>query len=146
MHPELDPATYGLTIWDLDREFITGGLAGKDTMTLGEILGRPARHLLRHDRRRVHAHRRTPRSSGGSRSREGRAAPLARRDERAILLEQLNEAEAFERFLATKYVGHKRFSLEGAESLIPILDAICRPRGRRGRRRGPSSAWPTAGG
>src|SRR5207245_3497691 len=39
MHAELDPATYGLTIWDLDREFLTDGLAGKDRLTLGDILG-----------------------------------------------------------------------------------------------------------
>ena len=39
MHPELDPATYGLTIWDLDREFLADGLAGQDRMTLGDILG-----------------------------------------------------------------------------------------------------------
>ena len=38
LHPELDPATYGLTIWDLDREFVADGLAGHDVMTLGDIL------------------------------------------------------------------------------------------------------------
>ena len=36
---ELDPATYGLTIWDLDREFLTGGVGGFDKMTLGDLLG-----------------------------------------------------------------------------------------------------------
>ena len=40
------------------------------------------------------------------------------------ILQKLNDAEAFERFLHTKYVGHKRFSLEGAESLIPMLDYL----------------------
>ena len=40
------------------------------------------------------------------------------------MLTRLNAAEAFEKFLATKYVGTKRFGLEGAESLIPILDTV----------------------
>ena len=42
----------------------------------------------------------------------------------ARIMERLNAAEAFEKFLATKYLGQKRFGLEGAESLIPILDAL----------------------
>src|SRR5207237_9039933 len=46
------------------------------------------------------------------------------KDDHWHILCKLNEAEAFEKFLHTKYVGHKRFSLEGAESLIPILDAV----------------------
>ena len=45
-------------------------------------------------------------------------------DDQRYILERLNAAEAFERFLATKYVGQKRFGLEGAESAIPIIDAI----------------------
>src|SRR3546814_1068675 len=45
-------------------------------------------------------------------------------DDQRHILERLNSAEAFEKFLATKYVGQKRFGLEGAESAIPILDAI----------------------
>ena len=56
MHPELDPATYGLTIWDLDREFLTGGLAGPRPAAARRDPAHPARRLLPHDRRRVHAH------------------------------------------------------------------------------------------
>jgi hypothetical protein len=55
-HPDLDLATYGLTIWDLDREFATGGFGGKDGCHCCGDPGRAARQLLPHHRRRVHAH------------------------------------------------------------------------------------------
>ena len=58
----------------------------------------------------------------GSGSRR-RTEPVAVEEKRRIL-ERLNAAEAFERFLHTKYLGQKRFSLEGAETLIPMLDAL----------------------
>ena len=67
---------------------------------------------------------RTPRSSAGSRSRSRACRPSCRLEDQRHILERLNAAEAFEKFLATKYVGQKRFGLEGAESAIPILDAI----------------------
>ena len=125
MHAELDPATYGLTIWDLDREFLTGGAGRRaSSMTLGDILARAARRLLPHDRHRVHAHpgpRGAALDPGAGR---GRARSSSRTDEQRHILGRLNAAEAFEKFLATKYVGQKRFGLEGAESAIPILDAI----------------------
>ncbi len=54
---------------------------------------------------------------------EGAQAELSKEDKYRVL-ERINAAEAFEKFLATKYVGTKRFGLEGAESAIPILDAI----------------------
>ncbi len=103
--------------------FVTGGLAGQRELPLGEIL-----HILRDaycrtGRRRVHAHRRPTRSSWIQEHVEGVRQELPKEDQRQIL-HKLNEAEAFERFLHTKYVGHKRFCLEGAESLIPMLDAI----------------------
>ena len=58
----------------------------------------------------------------------------------------LNAAEAFEKFLATKYVGQKRFGIEGAESAIPILDAVLEAGRRRRPRRRRAWAWPTAAG
>ena len=62
-HRDLDPATYGLTLWDLDREFLTGGLSGEDKGDAARDPRHPARDLLRDDRRRVHVHRR-PRAQG----------------------------------------------------------------------------------
>ncbi len=124
-HAELDPATYGLTVWDLDRAFITGGLGGKDTLPLREILsilrdtytrkvGIESMHLSDPEEKRWLHEKIEPVRSSETLSTE----------ERKRIMQRLNSAEAFERFLHTKYVGHKRFSLEGAESLIPLVDTL----------------------
>ncbi len=123
MPDELDPATYGLTIWDLDREFLTGGVAGKDCMHLGDLLG-----VLRDAYCRSigieYMHIQDTDEQRWIQSKvEGVKVQLSS-DELRHLLERLNAAEALERFLATKYVGTKRFGLEGAESAIPILDKV----------------------
>src|SRR5947209_6731546 len=122
-HPELDPATYGLTIWDLEREFFTDGLAGTDVMPLGEILG-----VLRDAYcRRIgveYMHIQEPDQKRWIQEQvEGVDTALTPEEQRHIL-DRLNAAEAFERFLHTKYVGHKRFGLEGAESAIPLIDEL----------------------
>ncbi|CAN5707331.1 multifunctional oxoglutarate decarboxylase/oxoglutarate dehydrogenase thiamine pyrophosphate-binding subunit/dihydrolipoyllysine-residue succinyltransferase subunit [soil metagenome] len=123
MHPELDPASYGLTIWDLDREFLTGGLAGADRLPFGEIL-----HALRDSYCRTvgveYMHIQEPGQKRWIQEHvEGVDVSLDAAEQRHVL-GRLNAAEAFERFLATKYVGAKRFGLEGAESTIPLLDAV----------------------
>ena len=122
-HTELDPATYGLTIWDLDREFLTGGLADTNRLPLGEIL-----RILRDAYCRTvgieYMHIQDPlRKAWIQRHVEGANVTLDN-DEQRHILGRLNAAEAFERFLATKYVGVKRFGIEGAESAIPLLDAL----------------------
>ncbi len=123
MHSELDPATYGLTIWDLDRKFLTDGLAGQECMPLGEIL-----HVLRDAYCRTvgieYMHIQEPEEKAWIQEQvEGVDTTLEREVQRHIL-DRLNAAEAFERFLGTKYLGQKRFGIEGAESAIPVLDAI----------------------
>ena len=120
---ELDPIYYGLTIWDLERSFATGGLAGSKTMKLVDILG-----VLRDAYSRTvgieYMHIQEPDQKEWIQQQvEGARVDVPLHDKRRIL-ERLNAAEAFERFLHTKYLGHKRFGLEGAESLIPMLDAI----------------------
>jgi 2-oxoglutarate dehydrogenase E1 component len=130
-HPELDPATYGLTIWDLDREFLTGHrdgiyapVGGKaQKMTLGDILG-----VLRDTYSRTigieYMHIANPEEKRWIQEKvEGRSYSLDRATQHHVL-ERLSAAEAIEKFLATRYVGQKRFGLEGAESAIPTLDAI----------------------
>ncbi|HEX4905244.1 MAG TPA: multifunctional oxoglutarate decarboxylase/oxoglutarate dehydrogenase thiamine pyrophosphate-binding subunit/dihydrolipoyllysine-residue succinyltransferase subunit, partial [Acidimicrobiales bacterium] len=122
-HPELDPITYGLTIWDLDREFLTGGVGGVDRMPLGDLLG-----VLRDAYCRTigveYMHIQEPEQKRWIQERvEGVKVNIDPLEQRHIL-EKLNAAEAFEKFLATKYVGAKRFGLEGAESAIPLLDAV----------------------
>ena len=121
--PELDPATYGLTIWDLDREFFTGGVGGTERLTLGDLLG-----MLRDAYCRTigveYMHIQDFEEQRFIQSRlEGVTYELSK-DRKRRVLERLNAAESFEKFLATKYVGTKRFGLEGAESAIPILDQI----------------------
>ena len=123
MEPELDPATYGLTIWDLEREFLTGGLGGVEHLELGEIL-----RILRDAYCRTigieYMHiQDTAEQKWIQQQVEGVRFALSH-DEQLHLLSRLNAAEAFEKFLATKYVGQKRFGLEGAESAIAILDSI----------------------
>src|SRR5438876_1490428 len=125
-HAELDIETYSLTNWDLDRLFITGGLAGTETATLREILdillraycgkvGTEYRHIqskeeklwLREQIRREFVH----------------PEPIDAEVKKRILW-KLISAEQFERFLNTKYLGQKRFSIEGCETIIPLLDQL----------------------
>jgi multifunctional 2-oxoglutarate metabolism enzyme len=122
-HPELDPNHWGLTIWDLEREFPTGGLAGKRSMKLRDILG-----VLRDAYARTvgveYMHIQEPDQKNWVQQHvEGVSLELTGEEKRNVLF-ALNAAEAFERFLHTKYLGQKRFSLEGAETLIPMLDFL----------------------
>jgi 2-oxoglutarate dehydrogenase E1 component len=125
-HPELDIENYGLTIWDLDRVFITDGLANRESATLRDILdilqraycgkvGVEYRHIqskeekqwIREQIRRQFV--------------EPEPIPV---EVKKRLLWKLISAEQFERFLHTKYLGQKRFSLEGCETIIPLLDRL----------------------
>ena len=123
IHPELDPLTYGLTIWDLPRQFVADGLAGQDVATLDQIL-----HVLRDAYCRTlgieYMHIQDPEQKRWIQEHvEGQPATLNLEEQRHIL-DRLNAAEVFERFLHTRYVGQKRFGLEGAESTIVLLDAL----------------------
>ena len=137
-HEELEPATYGLTIWDLDREFFTGLLKSKEGIaghraTLREILENlrqtycgkltceymviqiPEQKDWLQDHMEV----------TGNQWQLDRATRLR-------ILERVIEAEEFEHFLQSRFVGHKRFSLEGAESAIAILDELLDRAGNSG--------------
>ena len=122
-HPDLEISSYGLTLWDLDRSFPTGGFAATSHLTLREILGQ-----LRDAYCRTvgieYMHIQDPAQRKWFQERLERPATPVTAEQRLQILKKLNEAEAFETFLQTKYVGQKRFSLEGGESLIPALDAI----------------------
>ncbi len=123
---ELDLENFGLTIWDLDREFITGGLHGEKTATLRRILeilrkayagkvGIEYRHIQSKDekdwiRNQVREH-------------FVDTNPLPN-ETKIEILQKLTEAEQFEQFLQKKYLGQKRFSLEGTETMIPMLDQL----------------------
>ncbi len=130
---ELDPAHYGLGEADMDTTFDTGSLVGGARMTLREIL-----KLLRQ----------TYCGSIGAeymyisdvaqkrwiQNRLESVRGLARYDaaQRRRILERLTAAETLERYLHTKFVGQKRFSLEGGETLVPLLDHLLQRAGTQG--------------
>ncbi|GAA5195022.1 multifunctional oxoglutarate decarboxylase/oxoglutarate dehydrogenase thiamine pyrophosphate-binding subunit/dihydrolipoyllysine-residue succinyltransferase subunit [Rugosimonospora acidiphila] len=122
-HPDLDVLEHGLTLWDLDRAFPVGGFAGKQKMKLREVLG-----VLRDSYcRRVgveYMHIMDPEERNWIQERVERKYTKPDAEEQKHVLSRLNAAEAFETFLQTKFVGQRRFSLEGGESLIPLLDEI----------------------
>ncbi|MCW2909286.1 MAG: 2-oxoglutarate dehydrogenase, subunit, partial [Actinomycetia bacterium] len=122
-HPDLDINQHGLTLWDLEREFATGGFGGKPLMKLREILG-----VLRDSYCRTvgveYMHIQNPDERAWIQERVERPHDRAGHDEQMQILSRLNVAEAFEMFLQTKFVGQRRFSLEGAEALIPLVDAV----------------------
>jgi 2-oxoglutarate dehydrogenase E1 component len=122
-HEDLDVTNHGLTLWDLDREFPTGGFGGKPVMKLRHILG-----VLRDSYCRTlgveYMHIQDPDQRTWLQERIERPYAKPSREEQLRILRRLNAAEAFETFLQTKFVGQKRFSLEGGESVIALLDAV----------------------
>ncbi|MGL6236558.1 MAG: multifunctional oxoglutarate decarboxylase/oxoglutarate dehydrogenase thiamine pyrophosphate-binding subunit/dihydrolipoyllysine-residue succinyltransferase subunit [Segniliparus sp.] len=122
-HPDLDVLNHNLTLWDLDRVFNVGGFQGKERMKLRDVLavlrdsycrhvGVEYSHILEPEQRewlqeQVEVRHQKP------------SVNLQK-----YILSKLNAAESFENFLHTKYIGQKRFSLEGAETVIPMMDAI----------------------
>ena len=122
-HPDLDITKHGLTLWDLDREFAVGGFAGQKLMKLRDILG-----VLRDTYcRRVgveYMHIIDPEERAWIQQNIEVRNDTLTREEQKHILSRLNVAEAFETFLQTKYVGQKRFSLEGGETVIALLDAV----------------------
>src|SRR5690349_13303 len=133
-HPELDIETYSLTIWDLDRVFTTDGLANKQASTLREILdvlqraycgkvGVEYRHIQSKEEKMWLREQ--------IRQQFVMPQPLPVEVKKRLLW-KLISAEQFERFLHTKYLGQKRFSLEGCETVIPVLDKLIDGAGERG--------------
>uniref|UniRef100_UPI001C24A160 multifunctional oxoglutarate decarboxylase/oxoglutarate dehydrogenase thiamine pyrophosphate-binding subunit/dihydrolipoyllysine-residue succinyltransferase subunit n=1 Tax=Nocardia alni TaxID=2815723 RepID=UPI001C24A160 len=122
-HLDLDVTQHGLTLWDLDREFNVAGFHGQERMKLRDVLsvlrdaycrhiGVEYTHIL--DREQLQWIR--------DRVEQKHEKPTVA--EQKYILSRLNAAEAFETFLQTKYVGQKRFSLEGAEAVIPMMDSM----------------------
>jgi len=123
LHSELDLATYGLTIWDLQRTFVVNGLAGKREATLEEVLS-----ILRDAYCRTigieYGHIMDPAQKRWIQERVEGVKQTTSVEEQHRILEALNEAEVFEKFLHSRYVGQKRFGLEGGESTIVALQTI----------------------
>ncbi|WP_414690355.1 multifunctional oxoglutarate decarboxylase/oxoglutarate dehydrogenase thiamine pyrophosphate-binding subunit/dihydrolipoyllysine-residue succinyltransferase subunit [Nocardioides sp.] len=125
-HPDLEVESHGLTLWDLDREFATGSFGGEGRrfMKLRHILG-----ILRDSYCRTtgieYMHIMDPEQRRWIQERVEQPHTKPPREEQLRILLKLNQAEAFETFLQTKFVGQKRFSLEGGETTIPVIDEIC---------------------
>ncbi len=122
-HPDLDVLSHGLTLWDLDREFAVGGFGGQQRMKMRDVLG-----LLRDSYCRTigteYMHIAEPAQRAWLQERIEVPHQKPNPAEQKYILSKLNAAEAFETFLQTKYVGQKRFSLEGGETVIPLMDAV----------------------
>jgi 2-oxoglutarate dehydrogenase E1 component len=134
--PELDMSTYGLTLWDKERTFYSDGVTKKPFATLREIqevlhltycrhVGAEFMHIADQEQRHWLRER-----MEGNRNEES-----LRKETQLQILDKLVEAEAFEQFLHTRFVGHKRFSLEGGDTLIPVLDALLDHAAERGMQR-----------
>lgn len=124
-HPELDPSNYGFTVWDYDREFITDGLGGLRTATLRTILdilqqtycdkiGVEYRHIQDPEQKKWLQDKMEPTKN----------IPHFSDEEKKHILFKLSQAENFEKFIDKKYIGHKRFSLEGSETIIATIDHL----------------------
>ena len=122
-HPDLDILQHGLTLWDLDREWPTGGFGGKPSLPLRNILG-VLRDAYCRNTGVEYMHIQDPTERQWFQDELEHPYSKPTREEQLRILGRLNAAEAFETFLQTKFIGQKRFSLEGGESLIPLLDGI----------------------
>ncbi len=124
-HAELDPLSYGLTIWDLDRQFATGTFGRESSATLRDILDQlratycgkltcEYMNIQHPDQKRWLQERMEPQVNNW---------PIAR-EIQVRILQDLLDGEEFEHFLHNRFIGQKRFSLEGGETAIPILQEI----------------------
>jgi 2-oxoglutarate dehydrogenase E1 component len=131
-HPELDPASYGLSIWDLDRPFLAGAVKAPSGAiasymqpyeTLREILDR-LRQTYCASIGAEYMHIQDPEQKQWLQDRMEATMNLWRLDESTRLrtLNRLIQAEEFEHFLHNRFVGQRRFGLEGCESTIAVLD------------------------
>ncbi len=131
--PELQPEFYGLTDADLSRTFKTGSLFAPDSSTLHDIL-----HILKETycgnigAEYMYIADTVQKRWIQGRLETNRARPQFSPEGKRRILELLTAAETLEKYLHTRYVGQKRFSLEGGDSLIPLLDHLIQRAGSQG--------------
>ena len=150
-HPDLDVLSHGLTLWDLDREFPVGGFNDQRVHEVRDVLG-----VLRDSYCRTvgveYMHIMDPAQRRWIQQRVEVKHEKPPVEEQKYILGRLNSAEAFETFLQTKYIGQKRFSLEGGETVIALLDAALNKATEYGidevvigmAHRGRLTCWPTS--
>lgn len=131
--PDLSVEHFGLNSSDLDTIFDAASVIGKQPSTLREII-RHLQHVYCQSIGVEYTHIRKPEVIEWIQNRlnVNENLPNFNNDQKKHILNKLNEAVSFENFLHTKYVGQKRFSLEGGESLIPALDALIEAAADRG--------------
>ena len=132
-HPSMDPAHYGFGPADMDRQIYLDHVLGLESATLREILDLVNRTYCGTFALQ-YMHISSPEAASWLRDRIeglGKEVTFTGRGRRAIL-RKLIEAEGFESFLDRKYVGTKRFGLDGAESLIPAMEQIIKRGGALG--------------
>jgi len=124
-HPELDPSSFNLTVWDLDRHFVTGGFGALKTATLREVINILQKtYCEKIGVEYMHIQNPAEKVWLQSKMEPLQNSPKYKDDVKKNILNKLIKAELFENFVHTKFIGHKRFSLEGSETLIPVMDKI----------------------
>ena len=130
---ELDPAYYDLTEADMDRVFNTGSFIGPEQATLREIIrGLQETYCASLGVEYMYLSSRAEKRWIQERLEPIRSKPSFAPDYRKHILERITAAEGLERYLHTRYVGQKRFSLEGGDTLIPVLDNLLQRAGAAG--------------
>ena len=134
-HPELDPKSYGFTEADMDRPIFIDKVLGLETASMREILEIVKRTYCGTFALQ-YMHISNPEEAGWLKERiEGFGKEVAfTREGRKAILNKMVEAEGFEKFLHVKYMGTKRFGLDGGESLIPAMEQIIKRGGALGVR------------
>lgn len=132
--PELDPATYGLSEVDMDITFSASNTYfGQDQMTLREIVKSLRDTYCRNiGWEYMHINDPAQRRWLQERIETNTATPNFSADQKIRILDRLTAAEGLERYLHTRYVGQKRFSLEGGESFIACIDELIQRAGTEG--------------
>ncbi|WP_118133315.1 2-oxoglutarate dehydrogenase E1 component [Oceanicella sp. SM1341] len=132
-HPELDPKTYGFTEADMDRPIFLDNVLGLQTASLREITALVKRTYCGTFALQ-YMHISNPEEASWLKERiEGYGKEIAfTREGRRAILNKLVEAEGYEKFLHVKYMGTKRFGLDGGEALIPAMEQIIKRGGALG--------------
>ncbi len=132
-HPELDPKSYGFTEADMDRPIFIDKVLGLDIATMRQIMDIVKRTYCGTFALQ-YMHISNPEEAGWLKERiEGYDKEITfTREGRKAILNKLVEAEGFEKFLHVKYMGTKRFGLDGGESLIPAMEQIIKRGGNLG--------------
>ena len=133
--PELDPAYYNFTEADLGKVFNTGSLFAPDELPLSEIIDIvKATYCRAIGAEYMHINETEQKRWIQQRLEETRGAPQFSDEKKKKILQRIIAANALEEYLHARYVGQKRFSLEGGEALIPLLDEIVQSSGEIGIR------------